>query len=272
MCALIPKSHSLFFFLFLNKCNTQCHKVPRKVFTQKQAGRQRHTHTSKLPVLYLSACQQDVTVPAFSSKFLSQTALFFSPVQFSLIVLSALFSLPPWLSLPPFFLFPLSFVPSPTTLYHLSPDSLSVSHGTASIWDTEQKTLSDNRCWTSSGAFVLSFPGPAALRCSESGHCARGDVGILGEGGQGGVQSDVYGSYEEVLCCVCCSPSQSVSVISDVLISKYYDYSLEPKRVLSLLKVKQEDGARDRALNKTFLIDMGQPGRREGEGGMRREG
>lgn len=57
-----------------------------------------------------------------------------------------------------------------------------------------------------------------------------------------------------------------------MLISKYYDYSLEPKRVLSLLKVKQEDGARDRALNKTFLIDMGQPGRRAGEGGMRREG
>lgn len=143
MCALIPKSHSLFFFLFFNKCNTQCHKVPRKVFTQKQAGRQRHTHTythtSKLPVLYLSACQQDVTVPAFSSKFLSQTALFFSPVQFSLIVLSALFSLPPWLSLPPFFLLPLSFVPSPTTLYHLSPDSLSVSHGTASIWDTQSR-------------------------------------------------------------------------------------------------------------------------------------
>lgn len=189
-CVHSYQNHTAFFsFFFFNKCNTQCHKVPRKVFTQKQAGRQRdthtYTHTSKLPVLYLSACQQDVTVPAFSSKFLSQTALFFSPVQFSLIVLSALFSLPPWLSLPPFFLFPLSFVPSPTTLYHLSPDSLSVSHGTASIWDTEQKTLSDNRCWTSSGAFVLSFPGPAALRCSESGHCARGDVGILGEGGQG---------------------------------------------------------------------------------------
>lgn len=143
MCALIPKSHSLFFFSFFltNAIHSAIKFLIRILPRSKQAGRDTHTptHTSQLPVLYLSACQQDVTVPAFSSKFLSQTALFFSLVQFSLIVLSALFFLPPWLSLPPFFLLPLSFVPSPTTLYHLSPDSLSVSHGTASIWDTQSR-------------------------------------------------------------------------------------------------------------------------------------
>lgn len=48
-----------------------------------------------------------------SSNSLSQTVLFLSPVQLCLIVLSALFSLPPSLSLPPFFfsLFPSSLPP-----------------------------------------------------------------------------------------------------------------------------------------------------------------
>lgn len=83
------------------------------------------------------------------------------------------------------FSFPSFLRPFPHNIISLKPWlSISVSWH-CFHWDTEQKTLSDNRCWTSSGAFVLSFPGPAALRCSESGHCARGDVGILGEGGQG---------------------------------------------------------------------------------------
>lgn len=62
----------------------------------------------------------------------------------------------------------------------------------------EQSTPCDCMCWSSSEvpdeAFVFSCAEAAALQCNESEHCARGDVGISGEGG---TVSEICESYEE---------------------------------------------------------------------------
>lgn len=76
----------------------------------------------------------------------------------------------------------------------------------------EQNTLSDYMWWTSSEApneaFVFNCTGAAALQCNESGHCARGDVGISGEGG---TVSEICESYEKAaLLCLLLSSTQSI--------------------------------------------------------------
>lgn len=55
-----------------------------------------------------------------------------------------------------------------------------------------------------------SRKGAVALQCDESGHCARGDIGVLGEG----AVSDVCESYEKAaLLCLLLSTRVSLSNI-----------------------------------------------------------
>lgn len=79
-----------------------------------------------------------------------------------------------------FFLLPLSFFPSPTTLYHFSLDSLSVWQGIASICASP---MCGGLHWTLLMELLCSkrLQRSRAIQCNESGHCARGDIGALGE-------------------------------------------------------------------------------------------
>lgn len=186
-------------------------------------------------------------------------SLFLSPVQLCLIVLSALFSLPPSLSLPPFFfsLFPSSSLP-PTTLYHFSPDSLSVS---MLPFGPPQRLI---LCGGLHRTVESDYKGAAALQCHESGHCARGDIGLLG--GEGGGQQWVMSerTMKKLLCCVCRSPPECVWAISGPLISKNIVVRFQSQTLWGLLpsRFNGEDGARSRLSNQTFLIDVGQRERR----------
>lgn len=208
-CAILPKVHRLLAnaIYSMNKLLKRFSPLNRQVQT--------HSH---LPLLYLLACHQDVTVPAFSSSSLSQTVLFLFPVQLCLIVLSALFSLPPSLSLPPFFfsLFPFSLPPlhyiTLALTHHQCLMALLpfVPHG-----HPQQNPLSDYMWWTSSDtpdeAFVFNCTGAAAFQCNESGHCARGDVGISGKGG---TVSEISENYEKAaLLCLLLSSTLSLSNI-----------------------------------------------------------
>lgn len=151
----------------------------------------------------------------FPATLYLKLSLFLSPVQLCLIVLSALFSLPPSMSLPPFFfsLFPSSSLPP---LHYIT---LALTHYQCprALPPFVPSPMSDNMRWTSpdspDGAFVLKATAKgaaAALQCNESGHCARGDIGIVGEreGGEQWVMS--VRAMKKLLCCVCCPPPEWV--------------------------------------------------------------
>ena len=154
----------------------------------------------------------------FPTALYLKLSLFLSPVQLCLIVLSALFSLPPSLSLPPFFfsLFPSSSLP-PTTLYHFSLDSLSVS---MLPFGPPQRLI---LCGGLHRTVESDYKGAAALQCHESGHCARGDIGLLGGERRGGATvSDVWESYEKAaLLCLQLSTRVRLSNIRSADQQKY---------------------------------------------------
>ncbi len=138
-------------------------------------NRQAETH-SHLPLLYLfympagcdSTCLFQLLSISNCPLSLSCAALPYCSVSFifpTSLVESA-----------SFFLLPLSFFPSPTTLYHFSLDSLSLSYGIASNCASP---MSDNMWWTSSdspdGAFVLK------ATAKEQQHYSAMNQGIVQE-------------------------------------------------------------------------------------------
>lgn len=136
---------------------------------------------------------------------LGRSSLLFSQLYFP--------DLPYWVCLlfsSPYFFFSLP----PTTWYHFSLDSLSVSIVLPPFvhhWHPEPKLLFDIFVVDSTGLPWWSFcvesncKWAAALQCNESGLCARGDVGALGEGEQ---WLEPVAAMKKLLCCVCCSPPE----------------------------------------------------------------
>lgn len=112
-----------------------------------------------------------------------------------------------------FFLLPLSFFPSPTTIYHFSLDSLSVSQGVAFICAS---LMSDN----ADGASLLKATAKEQQRYSAVNQGIVQEKTLVYWEQRGAVMMSERAIKKKLFCCVCCSPPEWVKAISGLLISK----------------------------------------------------
>lgn len=107
-------------------------------------------------------------------------------------------------------------------------------------------------------AFVFNCTGAAALQRNESGHCARGDVGISGEGG---TVSEICESYEKAaLLFLLPSSTQTISNIRFA----YQQILFLEQGSTPFLTIKAADGVRNQTPSKTWGREVRRECGREG--------
>lgn len=204
----------------------------------------------------------------FPAALLFQTLL---SLSFSLPYCSASFIFPTSLNeSASFFLLRLSFFPSPHHIISLQPWLYQCHEGLPPFvprWHAVADRRKDSLARTSTLDEPFCVKGNcegAALQCNESGHCVRGDGGLLGEGG---TASDVWEGYEQAaLLCLLVStePVCQYQVYWSANIELTFLCGLPPAlKVKKSLKWVLKESA-DQRLNTTFLCGKSEAGTREG--------